>query len=101
NLTDDRLALIGFSQGTMMSLYTAPRRKNACACIIGFSGALIAPELLKQEATSRPPVTLVHGTADMVVPFQAMGMAKQGLEEAGIAVEAHERPGLGHGIDHR
>lgn len=95
----DRLALVGFSQGTMMSLYTALRRPEPIAGIVGYSGALIAGDLPGDQVTARPPVVLVHGTADEVVPFQAMQNAEAGLTELGIEVESVARPGLGHGID--
>lgn len=98
-LGPDKLALVGFSQGTMTALYTAPRRPAAVAGVLGFSGALIGSETLSSETTARPPVMLVHGTADPVVPFQAMATAEQGLSAAGIPVESHARPGLAHGID--
>jgi phospholipase/carboxylesterase len=98
-LGPDKLALVGFSQGTMTALYTAPRRPAAVAGVLGFSGALIGAETLSSEATAKPPVMLVHGTADPVVPFQAMATAEHGLSAAGIPVEGHARPGLAHGID--
>lgn len=98
-LTEDRLALVGFSQGTMMSLYVAPRRPTAMAGILGFSGRLIAPDLLAEEAISKPPVMLIHGQADDMVPFESMAYAAAGLKAAGFDVETEARPGLGHGID--
>jgi len=98
-LTDDRLALVGFSQGTMTALHTALRRPNACAVVVGFSGALLKPEVLGEQIASRPPVMLVHGDADEVVPFQAMAMAAEALDLNGVPVSAYARPGLGHGID--
>ncbi len=100
-LGDDRLALVGFSQGTMMALQVAPRRKRAAAGVLGFSGALLAPDLLPQELASRPPVLLVHGDADQVVPFASLAAAKAGLEAAGIKVATRPLPGLAHGIDER
>lgn len=98
-LSDRDLALVGFSQGTMMSLHVGPRRANPIAGILGFSGALIAPQLLAAEARSKPPVFLVHGTADQVVPYPAMSLAETTLREAGIPVESESRPGLTHSID--
>ncbi len=95
----DRLALVGFSQGTMMALHVGPRRAAALAGLVGFSGALVAPERLAGELRSRPPVLLVHGTADQVVPYAAMSVAVSALEAAGLAVTAESRPGLAHGID--
>ena len=98
-LTDDKLALVGFSQGTMMSLYVAPRRAKAMAGVVGYSGALAGPERLAAEVKSKPPMLLVHGDADPVVPFALMAAAAQGLRAAGLVVETLPRPGLPHSID--
>ena len=100
-LEERNLALVGFSQGTMLALETGPRRAQACAGIVGFSGALIGPERLEAEMTARPPIMLVHGDSDSVVPAEAMFDAAAGLSAAGGTVEWHLRPGLGHGIDPR
>jgi phospholipase/carboxylesterase len=99
SLTDDRLALVGFSQGTMMSLYVAPRRAHAPAAVVGYSGALVGAESLVNDAKGRPPILLVHGDADQIVPFQAMAAAATGLKAAGLTVETLARPGLPHSID--
>lgn len=98
-LADANVALLGFSQGTMMSLYTALRRPLPVAGIVGYSGALVAPQLLAAEVKSKPPVLLVHGTADSVVPFGAMEQAAAALKGAGVGVETLARPGLPHSID--
>ncbi len=98
SLDNKDLALVGFSQGTMLSLHAGLRRKDIAA-IAGFSGALVAPEALPQEIQSRPPVCLIHGRMDDVVPFTALGMAEEGLRANGVPVETHARPGLGHSID--
>ena len=97
-LTPDRLALCGFSQGTMLSLHVAPRRAQPIAGVVGFSGRLLAPERLAAETLSRPPILLAHGDADMVVPFADMGLAAQGLSAAGFDVTTHVMRGTGHGI---
>lgn len=99
NLTDADLALIGFSQGTMVSLHVALRRAKPCAGVLGYSGRLEFPDLLATELTSRPPVTLVHGEEDPVVPFEQLAVATAALKANGVKVEAHARPGLGHGIN--
>jgi phospholipase/carboxylesterase len=98
-LAEKDLALVGFSQGTMMSLYVGLRRARAVAGILGYSGALIGAETLTQDVRSKPRVLLVHGDADPVVPFQALALAKWALEAAGVPVETLTRPGLAHGID--
>ena len=93
------LTLAGFSQGTMLALHSGPRRAEPLAGILGYSGRLLAPELLDGEVLSRPPVALVHGEMDELVPFSSMAEAAAALEQAGFAVETHGRPDLGHGID--
>jgi phospholipase/carboxylesterase len=98
-LSERELALVGFSQGTMMSLHVGLRRASPFAGIVGYSGALIGDVTLPGEIRSRPPVLLVHGEADDVVPFTAMGMAERALKAAGIPVTTLGRPGLPHSID--
>ncbi len=98
-LGDEALALVGFSQGTMMSLHVGLRRAKPCAGIVGYSGALIGADARGQEIRARPPVLLVHGDADEVVPPQALPQAVRALESAGVAVASLVSPGLGHGID--
>lgn len=90
--------LFGFSQGTMMSLHVAPRRQKAYAGVVGFSGRLLEPEKLAVEAVSKPPVILVHGDADEMVPFASLGLAADALDAAGFDVYTHVSEGMGHGI---
>lgn len=97
-LTPDRLVLLGFSQGTMMALHIAPRRDVAIAGVIGFSGRLLRPERLAAEARVKPPVLLIHGDADPMVPFEDMGKAGDALVQAGFDVYGHVMKGTGHGI---
>ena len=99
NLEPKDVALVGFSQGSMMSLYTAPRRTAPLAGVVGISGALFGAETLATQAQSKPPICLIHGTMDEVVPFGAMGTAETVLRNQGFSIETHARPGLGHGID--
>jgi phospholipase/carboxylesterase len=98
-LDESDLALVGFSQGTMMSLYVGPRRERQLAGIAGYSGRLIAPELLAAELRARPPILLVHGTDDPLVPYDLMAEAEAALSAAGVPVETLTRVGLGHAID--
>ncbi|MGO4854565.1 alpha/beta hydrolase [Phaeovulum sp. W22_SRMD_FR3] len=96
-LSADRIAIIGFSQGTMMALEVAPRRAAALAGVVAFSGRLLRPEALG-EVKSKPPVLLIHGDADPVVPFEDMGKAGDALVTAGFEVYGHVMKGTGHGI---
>lgn len=93
------LVLIGFSQGTMMSLYSALRRKKNIAAVVGFSGSLLGADLLDEEMKSKPPICLVHGMDDDVVPFECMGKAEEVLERHNVEIESHSRPNLSHSID--
>lgn len=90
-------ALIGFSQGTMMSLHVGLRRAEPYAGIVGFSGRLLAPERLG-EITVKPPVQLIHGDQDEMVPPSSMPEAASALTRAGVEVATHVSPGTGHGI---
>jgi phospholipase/carboxylesterase len=93
----DRLALVGFSQGTMMALSVAPQREPEIAGVVGFSGRLIDPEQAV-DAKTRPPILLIHGDEDPVVPFDSMGIAGEALQNAGFTVYGHVMKGTGHGI---
>ena len=99
DLTEADLALVGFSQGTMLSLHCALRRARPVAALAGFSGLLAAPDRLLTELASRPPVLLVHGDEDPVVAFDFMALAARALEALNVPVETLARPGLGHSID--
>lgn len=97
-LTPDRLALVGFSQGAMMSLEIAPRRDAAVAGVVAISGRLLRPEALAGEARVKPPVLLIHGDQDPVVPFADMAKAGDALVGAGFPTFGHVMRGTGHGI---
>jgi phospholipase/carboxylesterase len=99
DLDDRQLLLVGFSQGTMMALHVGLRRPKPAAGIIGFSGMLVAPERLPTDIQSRPPVLLVHGTADEIVPFGSLAQAEKTLREVNVAVETHISLGVGHTVD--
>jgi phospholipase/carboxylesterase len=96
---EERVALVGFSQGTMMALHVAPRRPRTLAGVVGYSGMLADAPALAGEARSKPPVLLVHGDADPTVPFAAMRQAEDALQDLGLSVAAHAAHGLGHSID--
>ena len=99
DLLPEQMVLFGFSQGTMMALHVAPRREDEIAGIVAFSGRLLSPELLKDEAVSKPPILLVHGDSDDMVPPQSLPEAAEALQGAGFKeVYAHVMKGTGHGI---
>jgi len=104
NLPPSALALVGFSQGTMMSLHVGLRRTIPPAAIVGYSGMLIMPgdvmsEAFAAEIKSRPPVLLIHGDEDQLIPVQAVNHSAQGLAAVEVPVQWHISPGIGHGID--
>lgn len=98
-LDGSQLALVGFSQGTMMALHVGLRRAVPPACIVGYSGALALPERLAGEISGKPPILMIHGDADDMLPVSRMHSAVQALGEAGLSVQWHVSPQLGHGID--
>jgi phospholipase/carboxylesterase len=98
-LPPSRLALLGFSQGAMMALHVAPRRALPIGAVLGYSGALVGAEELRAEARSRPPVMLIHGDSDEIIPLEALWLAFDGLQRADIPVQWIIRPGLPHAID--
>lgn len=100
DVSNDKIAVVGFSQGTMMTFYTMPQRKNACACLVGFSGLLFESETLKdKEGLSKMPVLVIHGEQDDVVDVEFLDKAYEGFAEAGFEVEALKCPETGHWID--
>ncbi len=104
NVPPSALALVGFSQGTMMALHVGLRRAVPPAAIVGYSGLLVLPpdgnpETVAAEIRSRPPVLLVHGDQDELIPVQALFAAAQGLAAFGVPAQWHVSAGVGHGID--
>ena len=99
HLNDKDMALVGFSQGTMMALYVAQRRRNPPAAVLGYSGAMLGMKDIKDGITHKVPTCLIHGDADTVVPITAWHQAMGALTDAGHKVEGQVIPGLAHGID--
>ncbi|MGY9033072.1 MAG: alpha/beta hydrolase, partial [Rhodobacterales bacterium] len=99
DLLPEQVIVLGFSQGTMMALHVLPRREDPVAGIVAISGRLLEPDALQDEALCKPPVLLIHGDQDDVVPPQSLPQAAQALEDAGWKeVYAHIMQGTGHGI---
>jgi phospholipase/carboxylesterase len=103
-LPPSALALVGFSQGTMMALHTGLRRTQPPSAIVGYSGIFVLPDQQGPDAVagdikSKPPVLLIHGDQDDLIPVQALLMGSQALAALDVPVEWHISPGVGHGID--
>jgi len=98
-LADADLAIVGFSQGTMMALHVGLRRKQRVAAIVGYSGMLTGGAELKREIQSRPPVLLVHGSHDAIVPVAALHTAEAELKRRDVEVTTHISSGIDHTVD--
>lgn len=98
-LSESDLAIVGFSQGTMMALHVGLRRPRRVAAVVGYSGMLTGAPELGHLPITKPPVLLVHGSADPIVPVAALHAAKSELERLGIEVTAHVSNGVGHSVD--
>jgi phospholipase/carboxylesterase len=97
-LSAAQLALFGFSQGSMMAFQVAPRRAEALAGVVAFSGRLLHADTLAAEAISKPPMLVLHGNTDQIVPFNDMKLAADALVAAGFDTHTHVMKGTGHGI---
>ncbi len=98
-LTPDRLALVGFSQGTLMTLHAGLRRAIAPAALLGYAGGLVGRDRLAEEITCKPPVMLINGDADPMVPASAQATALEALQEAGVVAAGQIMPGLDHSVN--
>ena len=99
DVDESQMIVMGFSQGSMMALYTMPRREKSCAGIISYSGLLIDAKGLTAPKIVKPPVLAVHGNADELVPSSNLEVIQETLSSAGFNVKTVMRPNLGHGID--
>jgi phospholipase/carboxylesterase len=98
-LSEANLAIVGFSQGTMMALHVGLRREKQIAGILGYSGMLTGDAGLAHQKIAKPPVCLIHGSADLIVPVAALHAAEHALRRVGIEVSTHVSAGLGHSVD--
>ncbi|HUD50855.1 phospholipase [Parvibaculum sp.] len=98
-LDGSRLALVGFSQGTVMALHVGLRREMAPAAVLGYAGGLVGREQLKKDVTSRPPVMLINGELDEIAPVYGMHVAVKALAEAGVVAAGQAMPNLAHAVD--
>lgn len=98
-LTEADLAIVGFSQGTMMALHVGLRRPRQVAAIVGYSGMLTGAGRLRHDLITKPPVLLVHGSHDPVVPVAALHAAESELKHLGVEVITHVSAGIAHSVD--
>jgi phospholipase/carboxylesterase len=104
NVPATKLALVGFSQGTMMALHIGLRRAQTPAAIVAFSGMVVleegkGPETLKAQLRSKPPILLVHGDRDDVIPVDALFLSTDILAAAEVPCQWHLSKGVGHSVD--
>jgi len=100
-LTPVRCVLVGFSQGSIVSLHVAPRRKTALGGVVSFSGRMVTADTLREELANRTPICLIHGAEDPVLPSEGSVEGAAVLAELGVPHELHVLPGLRHAIDER
>ena len=98
-LSDAEMAIVGFSQGMMMALQVGLKRRTAPAAVVGYSGIFVGAADLANQNLSKPPVLLVHGSADPIIPVSAQQAAKADLDKLGIKAATHVSAGLGHSVD--
>ncbi|HEY8033191.1 MAG TPA: phospholipase [Methylocella sp.] len=104
-LDDSKLALVGFSQGTMLALHAGLRRARPPAGILGYSGELVTPPERRDQVIAPapsgkpPPILLIHGSQDEIIPAEALFLSAAQLAQAKIPCQWHLSIGLGHGID--
>lgn len=97
-LDESRLALVGFSQGTMMALHVALRREKPVAGVVGYSGVLVGARTLKEQMRAKPPIVLIHGDRDPTIPIPAMFESAEALAAAGHGAQWHISYGVPHSI---
>ncbi len=99
DLPASKIALLGFSQGGCMALHAGLQYGEKLAGVLSYSGWLSGADVLDPATIQKPPVCLIHGESDEVVPVIAWHKTKDWLEAQGFDVSGHTTPGLGHGID--
>lgn len=95
----ESLVFIGFSQGAMMSLFTSLKLEKQCKAVICFSGTTVSSEDMVSTMKSKPPVCIIHGEHDDVVPCALGKFTAKVLKQSGVDVSFTEIPNLSHAID--
>ena len=96
-LEPNNLALVGFSQGSMMSIQVGLKRKKQINCLIGYSGKIINQKHLLDNINSKPKIFLMHGANDTIVPPTHLLEAKEYLNKCGLKIKTK----LFKNCDHR
>ena len=86
-LGPSNLALVGFSQGTMMGIQVGIKKKNKINCLIGYSGKIINQKHLSENINSKPKMFLMHGENDTIVPPTYLLEAKEYLTNHGLKIK--------------
>jgi len=97
-INPSQLIVFGFSQGTMMGLRVLPRRDEPVAGLVAFSGRILEPDAFADHVVAKPPVLLVHGDQDDMVPLAHFSESGEVLEAAGFETYGFIMEGTGHGI---
>ena len=86
-LEPTNLALVGFSQGCMVSIQVGLKKKEQINCIIGYSGKVINQKHLSNNINSKPKIFLMHGENDTIVPPTHLLEAKEYLNKCGLKIK--------------
>jgi phospholipase/carboxylesterase len=81
------LALVGFSQGCMLSIQVGIKKKEQINCILGYSGKIINQKNLSKNINSQPKIFLMHGENDTIVPSTHLLEAKEYLTRHGLKIK--------------
>lgn len=98
-LADDRLVVLGFSQGGGIAIEAALTRDRTCAALLAFTTSVRNKPTLSQRIRSRPPVLLVHGADDPVIDVSSLHRSVSTLSAVGLNVEHHICAGIGHTLN--
>ncbi|WP_376963901.1 alpha/beta fold hydrolase [Azospirillum sp. A26] len=92
------VALVGFSQGSIMALHLAMTAPERCGAVVAFAGRIAAPVVTPDGSGRRPPVLMIGGAADSIMPPAVVQAAAAHFRSAGFAVEEQLLRGVPHTI---
>ena len=97
-LEPNNLALVGFSQGCMMSIQIALKKKEQINCLVGYSGKVINQKHLSDNINSKPKIFLMHGANDTLVSPTHLLEAKEYLVKHGLKIKTKMFKNCEHSI---